>query len=486
MRLGPTRIIAAVLFCVLCTSGFGASPSPSKPVFLPVNVPFTDEDPVMDGMATSRQEWDKAFRIPDSFFFGAAWRAGYYYFQSRMNWTAESVGSGSTLSYPGQTTFVAHDIIGSADEKNFLHQFRVDEETDWNSFEFPVPGGMATIWVFDAHDELDDSKWILSSEGLHLSSLIPEGQGENLLDDRGFIARLNDDPETDVHWLPGMPEPGDRAWVWEDWHWVFGRRTFGKSFQDQRIDTDPENNVDHEVYEFCAYNPKWTREGDPPPPPPWCIWWSSITVTTWRPAWMTVIKDGIARRVKVKVAQKKKVPILKGQFWLHFWPPEFPVGTPPIGEQINLVMLGLEGLYADASEKAAENLSKAIDAFSKACFTGLMGGCRVTLFREMKNFYKFLGKAKKAGIKPEDTIDTEMQALTLVGDTALGFMIELDMAGGTIENKNLLKASKGLYGFGKTLRKVGQKGLKSKPGAAVGKLKKVFKALDKASMEIPR
>jgi hypothetical protein len=291
-------------------------------VFLPVDVPFTDVDPYVEGAATDRQEWENAVEIPDSFFFGSAWRAGYYYFQSRMNWTATSVQTQEEATYAGQTSFVAHDIIGSGDEKNFLHQFRVDEDTDWNSFEFPVKGGKATIWVFDGLDAAEDSPWINSSEGLHLSSLIPEGQGDNLLDDRGFIARLNDDPSTDVHWFEGMPEPGDDGWDWEAWHYVFGRRTFGKSFQDVGRDPDPENAVPHEVYEFCSYNPDW-RENNPPPP--WCIWWAQQTQTKWVPGFVLMVKDGVERWVKAKIAVKQKVKVLKGQFWLHFWPP--PPGT---------------------------------------------------------------------------------------------------------------------------------------------------------------
>ena len=131
--------------------------------------------------------------------------------------------------------------IGSGDEKNFLYQFRLDEDWDWNSFEFPTPDGKTTIWVFDGTNETDDTTWLPSSEGLSESPLLAQGSDPDKIEDIGFIARLNEDPSTDVHWKPGMPEPGDPGWVWEDWHWVFGRHTFGQSFQFTGLDTDLQN-----------------------------------------------------------------------------------------------------------------------------------------------------------------------------------------------------------------------------------------------------
>jgi hypothetical protein len=127
-------------------------------------------------------------------------------------------------------------------------------------------------------------------------------------------------------------------------------------------------------------------------------------------------------------------------------------------------------------------LTESISFFDSAFTVGCMGGCRKTLFRDIKKAYKYLDKAKKAGIPPEDTIDVEMQALSLVGTTAQGLRIQLDRSGKSIDDKEMLKASKAMYKFGEALRKVGDKGLKGKPISAIGKLKKVFKVLDAALM----
>jgi hypothetical protein len=139
-----------------------------------LNVPFTDADPIVDGRATSNAEWARATRIPDTFFFKNEPRSGFYYFENRLDWLATSVQTLSQLRYTGTTFFVAHDIIGMADPASGLHQFQVDDNNDWNSFECPVPGGKATIWVFDNEDDPDDADWLPFADGLETSSLIPE------------------------------------------------------------------------------------------------------------------------------------------------------------------------------------------------------------------------------------------------------------------------------------------------------------------------
>ena len=54
---------------------------------------------------------------------------------------------------------------------------------------------MVTAWVFMDGDAPDDTIWIYDSMGLENSSLIPEPgcTGNNMIDDRGFIVRLDND-----------------------------------------------------------------------------------------------------------------------------------------------------------------------------------------------------------------------------------------------------------------------------------------------------
>jgi hypothetical protein len=128
----------------------------------------------MDGKATNNDEWAKALRLPDSYFFGGTPRSGFYYFESKLDWVATSVTTGAHTKYEGTTIFVAHDIIGSSDPRNPLHQFQVDDSRDWNSFEFQTPAGTVRIWVFDDRNAPDDSSWLPFAEGLDNSRLIPE------------------------------------------------------------------------------------------------------------------------------------------------------------------------------------------------------------------------------------------------------------------------------------------------------------------------
>ena len=186
MKYLPGLIVIAVLGFLATTSLAAITPNPNNPPFNLANIPQTDVDPYMDGKATDNPEWLRATKLPDSFFFGNAWRSGFYYFEARLNWTATSVQTAASMTYSGTATFVAHDIIGSSDPSNPLHQFQLDEDKDWNSFEFPVPGGKATIWVFNDENDPDDSDWLPYAEGLIDSALIPEGTGADQIDDRGF------------------------------------------------------------------------------------------------------------------------------------------------------------------------------------------------------------------------------------------------------------------------------------------------------------
>lgn len=443
-----------------------------------LNVPFTDVDPFMDGMATDNPEWARATRVPDTFFFGDVPRSGFYYFQNRLDWEATSVQTDEEEEYPGTTMFVAHDIIGSSDTNNPLHQFQVDDDNDWNSFEFRVPGGKATIWVFDDEDDSDDSDWLPFAEGLDQSSLIPEGTAPNLIDDRGFIARLNDDPSTDVHWFEGLPEPGDPGWDWADWHYVFGRHTFGQSFQDVLLDTDPENAVDHEVYEFCAYQPDWTNPPPPPPPPPpWCIWWDLEEEETITTKWIITIKDGRPVKTKVKVSTKKLVPILRGQFWLHFWDPEvFAVGNPTFVQHGNHILGRLMVIINENPGTGAMYLNLAGSSLQNAIVQLDQGQWQQSL-AAIKEAGKFLKSAKKMGVDPRDLLDFETQTLSLFTDEANQWLISLDQQL-PMDHPGLQAAYAAMNKFGDTLRKATAKPEKFDAMKTIGALRKVFSAIE--------
>lgn len=449
-----------------------------KPYSL-ADVPITQADPRVDGRATDYQEWERAARLPDIFYAGPASRAGFYYFQSRIGWNATSVGSNASTNYPGHVFGVAHDIVGSRDPDNILHHFQVDDDHDWNSFEFSVPSGKAMIWVFDNVDEPDDSTWLPSAEGLDQSRLIPEGNAKNQIDDRGFIARLNDDPSTDVHWFEGSPEPGDTSWAWRDWHYVFGRHHFGKSFQDVGLDTDPENDVPHEVYEFYAYNPKLDPGGPGDgEPPPWCIWWDWVTVTEKRSKRVIVIKDDSPTRATLTQTFKRKKPVLRGQFWLHFLPPEFAEyrGAISLGE---LVLAQLDGVLesAELTENARIEIQEARAAFDLAFKKGFSDNDYDMLFQKLDSGFDHLDQAKSAGMAARIVADIEVQALSAVATFAAEKAMAIDAAGLPIENSTLQDLYGGLYEFGRKMNAMGDGASQPTPDKAAEAIKPVFKKL---------
>ncbi len=449
-----------------------------KPFSL-ADVPVTQVDPRVDGKATDLPEWENAARLPDIFYAGPASRAGFYYFQSRIGWTAVSVGSNASTNYPGHVFAVAHDIVGSRDPDNILHNFQVDDDHDWNSFEFSVPSGKATIWVFDNVDEKDDSGWLPFADGLDRSHLIPEGTSNNKIDDRGFIARLNDDPSTDVHWFEGEPEPGDASWVWVDWHYVFGRHHFGTSFQDVGLDTDPENAVPHEVYEFFAYNPKLDPNGPGDgEPPPWCIWWDWVTTTEKKSKKVIVIKDGSPRRATFTQTFQRKTPILRGQFWLHFLPPDFTDyrGAVSLGEiVVNQLDMVLEN--TDLTEKAQIEVNNARDAFNTAFNKGFISNDYNILFQEFDSAYSHLDQAKSAGMHPNIVADIEIQALSAVATFAAEKIIAIDAAGLPIESSTLQDLYGHLYEFGREINAMADGASQPTPRKAAKTIEPLFMKL---------
>lgn len=475
----------------------GQFPNPTQPPFNLANIPFTDQDPVMDGKATNQAEWAKGLRLPDTYFFGNTPRSGFYYFESRLNWTATSVATKARATYEGTTLFVSHDIIGADDPKNPLHQFQVDRSSNWNSFEFQTPAGTVRIWVFENTDDPDDRKWLPFAEGLANSSLIPEGVPPNLIDDRGFIARLNDDPATDVHWLPGMPEPGDPGWNWAAWHYVFGRYSFGDSFQSVGVDNDPKNAVPHQVYEFCCYQSNWKlrtakkrrpgkkRWPPAPGPAPWCIWWDTTDVNVPHSETVVVLVDGHPVKATLTTTETIKVPVLRGQFWLHFWDPAiFQAGVPSCEQQVQFIEGQLSALLEEAPGRAQSALTDALGCFRQA-FSQLSAGSFADAFQSFGKMAVAIKKSKKLGVDPLQLIDTEMQVLSLVSTEASNVVMQLD-ARTTLKDRNLKKAYLALYDFGRILAKGRNRGLRFQAVKTTGELKPVFDAVARAQKNLLR
>jgi hypothetical protein len=326
--------------------------------------------------------------------------------------------------------------------------------------------------------------------------LIPEGIAPNLIDDRGFIARLNDDPTTDVHWFPGMPEPGDPGWDWAAWHYVFGRHTFGRSFQAVALDTDPKNAVGHEVYEFCSYQPNWKhpparRPGHRPPPPPplpppprWCIWWDTINVSVLHSENVIVIADGRPVKATLTTTETVKVPVLRGQFWLHFWDPAtFQSGVPSIDEQAKFIESRLSVVLEGAPNAAKSALAEAIKYFQQA-HSELRSARYAGALKSFTRMSVAIKNARKLGTDPLQLINIEMQILSLVSTEANYAVMNLD-ARSALEDKNLKNAYMGLYEFGQTVSKGKDKGLKFEAIKATSGLKAVFDAVTKARPALP-
>ena len=400
-----------------------------------------------------------------------------------MSWKATSVRTGATTTYPGQTQFIAHDLVGSSDPTSVLNHFQLDEDHDWNSFELNTPTGNVTIWVFDDQDDPDDSDWLLSAEGLDRSPLLAASSA-NRIDDRGFVARLNGDPATDVHWKEGMDEPGDPGWDWDAWHGVFGRHRFGSSFQDTGIDPDPENAVPHELYEVCAYDPaprdrSVQPDGSPAPPDedPWCLWWEWVTVEVKEERQGWVIKDGARRRATLTTTEEIKVPVLRGDFWLHSPPALFRYDSAlSLGD---LVTLGLDSVMeqSELSEKARAELGGARAAFDAAFQKGLGGGDYGLLFEQLDAAFGHLQVAKEAGVSARSLADIEIQALSVVATFGAEQVMARDDAGLSVDDEALRELYGALYEFGESAREasVSERSARSTMDA----LEPVFRALNR-------
>ncbi|MBL9086828.1 MAG: hypothetical protein JNM10_06765 [Planctomycetia bacterium] len=244
-----------------------AGPRPATAQGIPADVPFVSVDPRVDGAASFAGEWTDALAVPNSFVDPTTLETpgGTFYYESRVDWTATS-SSGNTATYPGNTFFIAHDIWGSP--TGTFQFFKTNDASDWNYVKCTFSNGtVVECWCFGGFtatptpphglandlDEPDDGPWITGAVGLGASSLVPEGAGTNLVDDRGFIARLGGDPATDRHWFPGDPEPGDAGWDWDDFYGCFARAGFNDTFTTTGTDPVPAHAGNNEVYEWCFH-----------------------------------------------------------------------------------------------------------------------------------------------------------------------------------------------------------------------------------------
>jgi len=458
-------------------------PKPTRPLFLPVNVPTTAANPFMDGQGL-RVEWQRAVRIPDSFFYREVGRAGYFLFENRVGWTARSLGSpGSTVTYPGTTTFIGHDVVGSPDPSSPLHQFQVDDDHDWQSFDVAVPGGRATIWIFDDVNDVDDDDWLLGTAGLADSSLAPEGAGPDVIDDRGFIVRLNGDPTTDVHWLEGMPEPGDGGWDWASHHHLFGRSSFGQSLQAAGLDADPENAVDHEYYEIARHRPDWAS--GPASPDEWWDLAGAAAV----PLHVAESKDGVPVQGDGPILVKHAAKVPAALWWLQHWDVgDVGIGVPADQDQADRIRAAYDDATAGAAAEAQPYLDAAAASLD-AMLAALVDREYDVAYPHVMDVRRQLRKAEAKGFDELLVAQVKTQAVAFWFSVVAQHVRQLDETGGVadcaslaVSDRNLGKAHRAIYRFGTTLKKLAEKGDKGAGDVlgAVSRLKRIGKAVDKA------
>lgn len=211
MRILKFFCITIIFITLLMVSISNAQTIPYPPALI---------DPTVDGAFTNADEYRGAFSFPNM------QGDGTFYTQHRSNWAPP----GGSVTYPGITLFTMHDIWG----------YTTQDLADYNIFQGTWAGQTATIWVFANDDELNDALWIGNS-----------GLGYASIDDRGFVARLNNNPATDYHWFPGDPVPGDPAWNWNNAYGLFGAAGFNNSAFSLGYRGGP--NTPNEVYEFAFY-----------------------------------------------------------------------------------------------------------------------------------------------------------------------------------------------------------------------------------------
>jgi hypothetical protein len=221
MRKRERNISMIVISVILFVLAIG----PTNVFAQVVNAPSTNVDPIVDGSRFSfAGEYAQAVSIPGN--------GGTIYVQYKQNWNARSVQTGNQIVYANTTLFELNDLWSAPTR----------EINDYNFFShvYPPGGTNISVWIFAEEDDPDDSDWI----GL-------SGLGYANVDDRGFLVRKNNNPATDVQWLPGQPEPGDPGWNWNAYHGVFASSYTRDGW------------IGNEVYEVAWHNTG--NIGDEPP-----------------------------------------------------------------------------------------------------------------------------------------------------------------------------------------------------------------------------
>lgn len=217
-----SRCVLQAIIALVSSAAVGSIASAQQVDWWPMS-PGTH--PIVDGLASPPPgEWSASnysLNLQGDGTFRAQWQ---------RDWIAKSSTSSTNL-YPGVTLFDMHDLWG----------YRTSELADYNTFEYTLGTTSVRGWVFANGDELDDSTWISQSE-----------LGYTSVDDRGFIVRLNNNPATDFHWLPGMPEPGDLLWNWNDTYGFFGAGGFNNSTFVENLPINGGGTLG-EVYETALY-----------------------------------------------------------------------------------------------------------------------------------------------------------------------------------------------------------------------------------------
>lgn len=223
--------------------------------------------PIIDGNCTYYLEWDSAdYKINK-----AVGKRGAICREYQEDWRAMSLKDGNKIVYNGITLFEIHDFWDADSyECDDFNKF------GWTSDPTPKnPNFSLIVWIFDMNCNDPDDKWLrnrtsemLPGTGLWASHLCNRSGTDNI-DDRGFIVRLNRDPNTDVQWFPGDPEPGDFSWKWPDYHGFYGRFDFNQSSRQNNVFWASSYNsvmnkpsTPNEVYEFCLHGGIGGKGGD--------------------------------------------------------------------------------------------------------------------------------------------------------------------------------------------------------------------------------
>lgn len=164
------------------------------------------ENPVVDGSFTTRNEYRGANRVRDDR------NVGWFYKEHRQNWTVKG------KTYPSTITFFDTHLFTDP-------RYGQLDMYDMNSWEYDWGDVAIEVWVFLAGNNPD----VLDSTWLDLSGIGSANYPNGFNDDGGFLVRLNHNPATDRHWVPGDPEPGDPGWDFANYYGVFAKGGFDNS-----------------------------------------------------------------------------------------------------------------------------------------------------------------------------------------------------------------------------------------------------------------